>query len=181
MGAQGGQSGTKTHWNFIVCVVLVNLGMVMNVIQDDHSWRVDKCVGYQHWSSKSCWKNVCQLQRLGTQRCKGRKLICNSLLSFYTVLCTFFNILLIVCWFSRCLHQFCTEKNIPFHDFLHFSTTKPLVSTSFVAHDDTFPLFSPVFPPENLCFSPFLNQFCSSECKTAFFCSFSAQSWGRSS
>jgi hypothetical protein len=48
---------------------------------------------------------------------------------------------------SRCLHQFCTEKTFPFMIFSIFSTTKPLVSTSFVAHDDTFPLFSPVFPP----------------------------------
>ena len=117
---------------------------------------------------------MCQLQRLGTQRLKGRKSICNSLLSFYTVFCTFFNLLVIVCWFSRCLHQFCTEKKaFPFMIFSIFSTTKPLVSTSFVAHDDTFPLFSPVFPSENFCFSPFLNQFCSSQRAPKHqFCSF---------
>ena len=80
---------------------------------------------------------MCQLQRLGTQRLKGRKSICNSLLSFYTVFCTFFNMWLSFAGFLDCT-SFVLKKTFPFMIFTFFSTKKPLVSTS-------FPLFCLIF------------------------------------
>ena len=63
-------------------------------------------------------------------------------------------------------------KNIPFHDFLHFFPPRNLWLAQF-CHDDTFPLLYPIFPPENFCFSPLLNQFCSSQRAPKHqFCSF---------